>query len=60
MRTAEVQILLDSLKRTAANIHNAERVCESAAAAFRMEAAALEQAHSTLSMQLINSSTFTG
>ena len=51
MRSSEVAIILDSLKRAAANVRQAERVCEGAAASFRMEAAALEAAHAQLSMQ---------
>ena len=51
MRSTEVGIILDSLKRAAANVKNAEMVCEAAASSFRMEAAALEAAHAQLSMQ---------
>ena len=51
MRSSEVAIILDSLKRAGANVRNAQKVCEAAAASFRMEAAALEVAHAQLSMQ---------
>ena len=51
MRSSEVGIILDSLKRASVNVRNAERVCEAAASSFRMEAAALEAAHAQLSMQ---------
>ena len=60
MLTGELAIILDSIKRAAANVRNAERVCESAATAFRMEATALETAHAALSMQIVQQQTSQG
>jgi hypothetical protein len=52
LRTSELQLIIDSVKRAALNVRNAERLCDSAATAFRMEATALEAAHAQLSMAL--------
>ena len=45
LRTQELQMVLDSIKRAALNVRSAERLCETAAQTFRMEATALEAAH---------------
>ena len=53
LRTSELAIILDSVKRAAVNVRSAEKVCENAATSFRMEATALEAAHAALSMQIL-------
>ena len=54
IRTIEMQMIIDSIRRAAANVRNAEQLCERAAQAFRSEATALESAHAALLMNLVH------
>lgn len=54
IRSTEFQMICDSIRRAAANVRNAEQLCERAAQAFRLEAAALESAHAALMMSLVH------
>lgn len=52
LRTSELIMVLDSIKRCALSVREAERLCERAGTAFRAEATALDAAHMHLSMAL--------
>ena len=52
LRTSELIMVLDSLKRCALSVREAERLCERAGTTFRAEATALDAAHMHLTMAL--------
>lgn len=49
IRASELQIVLDSMKRAMNSARSAEKLCDSAASSFRMEANAIEAAHAHFS-----------